>query len=153
MSGRQFASNSAFFIAACWPSSGTILLAIVRDDDVYRRLMTIPGVGPVVALSRPCGRANKRCFAARSRKFLSGRLCRPKRSGKKAPLLLSVGLPFPAAGLRYAMSDRKSQFIAICMFIGAELAEIKLLHDCVSPPDAGGRSLSSRWRIRATSSP
>ena len=29
------------------------------------------------------------------------------------------GLPFSAAGLRYAMSDRKSQFIAICMFIGA----------------------------------
>jgi hypothetical protein len=25
--------------------------AIVRDDDVCRRLMTIPGVGPVVALS------------------------------------------------------------------------------------------------------
>src|SRR5262249_61600120 len=29
------------------------------------------------------------------------------------------GSPFPAAGLRYAMSDRKSQFIAICMFVGA----------------------------------
>jgi transposase len=27
------------------------LLAIVRDDDVCRRLMTIPGVGPVVALN------------------------------------------------------------------------------------------------------
>ena len=27
------------------------LLAIVRDDDVCRRLMTIPGVGPVVALT------------------------------------------------------------------------------------------------------
>jgi transposase len=27
------------------------LLAIVRDDEVCRRLMTIPGVGPVVALS------------------------------------------------------------------------------------------------------
>jgi transposase len=27
------------------------LLAIVRNDDVYRRLMTIPGVGPVVALT------------------------------------------------------------------------------------------------------
>ena len=27
------------------------LLAIVRDDDVCRRLMTIPGIGPVVALS------------------------------------------------------------------------------------------------------
>jgi transposase len=25
------------------------LLAIVRDDDVCRRLMTVPGVGPVVA--------------------------------------------------------------------------------------------------------
>src|SRR6516225_9223086 len=29
------------------------LLAIVRDDDVCRRLMTIPGVGPVVALTYP----------------------------------------------------------------------------------------------------
>src|SRR5262245_65285467 len=27
------------------------LLAIVRDDDVCRRLMTIPGVGPVVGLT------------------------------------------------------------------------------------------------------
>ena len=27
------------------------LLAIVRDDDVCRRLMTTPGVGPVVALT------------------------------------------------------------------------------------------------------
>jgi transposase len=27
------------------------LLAIVRDEDVCRRLMTIPGVGPVVALT------------------------------------------------------------------------------------------------------
>src|SRR5471030_2796230 len=27
------------------------LLVIVRDDDVCRRLMTIPGVGPVVALT------------------------------------------------------------------------------------------------------
>jgi transposase len=27
------------------------LLAIVRDDDICRRLMTTPGVGPVVALT------------------------------------------------------------------------------------------------------
>jgi transposase len=27
------------------------LLAVVREDDVCRRLMTIPGVGPVVALT------------------------------------------------------------------------------------------------------
>jgi transposase len=27
------------------------LLAVVRDDDVWRRLMTVPGVGPVVALT------------------------------------------------------------------------------------------------------
>ena len=27
------------------------LLAIVRDDEVCRRLMTVPGVGPVVALT------------------------------------------------------------------------------------------------------
>ncbi len=27
------------------------LLAIVRDDDVCRRLMTVPGVGPVVGLT------------------------------------------------------------------------------------------------------
>jgi transposase len=27
------------------------LLTIVRDDDVCRRLMTVPGVGPVVALT------------------------------------------------------------------------------------------------------
>jgi transposase len=36
------------------------LLAIVRDDDVCRRLMTIPGVGPVVARDegpRPAARS------------------------------------------------------------------------------------------------
>src|SRR5437763_8227188 len=33
------------------------LLAIVRDDDVCRRLMTVPGVGPVVSLSRPSSQA------------------------------------------------------------------------------------------------
>ena len=27
------------------------LLAIVRDDEVCRRLMTVPGVGPVVSLT------------------------------------------------------------------------------------------------------
>jgi transposase len=27
------------------------VLAVVRDDEVCRRLMTIPGVGPVVALT------------------------------------------------------------------------------------------------------
>jgi transposase len=27
------------------------LLAVVRNDDVCRRLMTVPGVGPVVALT------------------------------------------------------------------------------------------------------
>jgi transposase len=27
------------------------LLAIVREDEVCRRLMTVPGVGPVVALT------------------------------------------------------------------------------------------------------
>ncbi len=32
------------------------LLAIVRDDDVCRRLMTVPGVGPAVALSLSCDR-------------------------------------------------------------------------------------------------
>jgi transposase len=34
------------------------LLAIVRDDDVCRRLMTVPGVGPVVALTY---RVTRRC--------------------------------------------------------------------------------------------
>ena len=27
------------------------VLAVVRDDEVCRRLMTVPGVGPVVALT------------------------------------------------------------------------------------------------------
>jgi transposase len=43
------------------------LLAIVRDDDVCRRLMTVPGVGPVVALTY---RATSTCplaFGAPSR--------------------------------------------------------------------------------------
>jgi transposase len=34
------------------------LLAIVRDDDVCRRLMTVPGVGPVVTLTY---RVTRRC--------------------------------------------------------------------------------------------
>src|SRR5262249_26334187 len=32
------------------------LLAIVRDDEVCRRLMTVPGVGPVVSGYRRCPR-------------------------------------------------------------------------------------------------
>ena len=36
------------------------LLAIVRDDDVCRRLMTIPGVGPVVALTYRASRSTCR---------------------------------------------------------------------------------------------
>jgi transposase len=36
----------------CWLNRCLLhLLAIVRDDEVCRRLMTIPGVGPVVALT------------------------------------------------------------------------------------------------------
>jgi transposase len=34
------------------------LLAVVRNDEVCRRLMTVPGVGPVVALTY---RAHRRC--------------------------------------------------------------------------------------------
>ena len=34
---------------SCPSSSG--VLAIVRDDSTCRRLMTVPGVGPVVALA------------------------------------------------------------------------------------------------------
>jgi transposase len=51
------------------------LLAIVRDDDVCRRLMTVPGVGPVVALTyrvtvdvparRRCTRCGSECAARR----------------------------------------------------------------------------------------
>ena len=40
------------------------LLAIVQDDDVCRRLMTIPGVGPVVALTYP---RHRRCAGALSK--------------------------------------------------------------------------------------
>jgi transposase len=40
------------------------LLAIVRDDEVCRRLMTVPGVGPVVALTDPKAFKTGREFAA-----------------------------------------------------------------------------------------
>src|SRR2546421_9263056 len=46
------------------------LLAILRDDDVCRRLMTTPGVGPAVALAyrptvdRPARFANSRAARA-----------------------------------------------------------------------------------------
>ena len=46
------------------------LLAIVRNDDVCRRLMTVPGVGPVVALTY---RATVECPHASET---------PKRSGR-----------------------------------------------------------------------
>jgi hypothetical protein len=42
LSGARFASSSVSCIVA--------VLAIVRSDDVCRRLMTTPGVGPVAAL-------------------------------------------------------------------------------------------------------
>ena len=37
LSGGRYANRSSSCIAVCWP--------IVRDDDVCRRLMTVPGVG------------------------------------------------------------------------------------------------------------
>ena len=43
-------SLSAGQCASSWPSSNAAA-GIVRDDDVCRRLMTAPGVGPVVALT------------------------------------------------------------------------------------------------------
>jgi transposase len=43
LSAGYFANRSAFLHRR--------LLAVVRDDDVCRRLMTVPGVGPVVALT------------------------------------------------------------------------------------------------------
>jgi transposase len=46
------------------------LLVIVRDDDVCRRLMTIPGVGPVVALTY---RATVECPFASENPSRSGR--------------------------------------------------------------------------------
>src|SRR5262249_57872115 len=53
-------------------------------------------------------------------RVLGGLVCAaPADRVKKYLSFVGRGSPFPAAGLRYAMSDRKSQFIAICMFIGA----------------------------------
>ena len=50
-----FWSNRCSLSGGCFASRLGILhrrlLAIVRDDDVCRRLMTVPGVGPVVALT------------------------------------------------------------------------------------------------------
>ena len=43
LSGRRFTNGSSSCIAVCWPLSGMI--------EVCRRLMTTPGVGPVVALT------------------------------------------------------------------------------------------------------
>ena len=37
------------------------LLAVVRDDEVCRRLMTTPGVGPLVALRSEERRVGKEC--------------------------------------------------------------------------------------------
>src|SRR5262245_51852236 len=46
----QASEGEAQHGAFCW--TGRVnLLAIVKDDEVCRRLMTIPGVGPVVALT------------------------------------------------------------------------------------------------------
>src|SRR5262249_25509786 len=42
LSGGRFANRSSSCIAVCWP---------LRDDEVCRRLMTTPSVGPVVALT------------------------------------------------------------------------------------------------------
>jgi transposase len=63
------------------------LLAIVRDDEVCRRLMTIPGVGPVVALTYratvdvPARFRNSRAvgavFGLTPARYQSGELSRP----------------------------------------------------------------------------
>jgi Transposase IS116/IS110/IS902 family len=51
---RELVENWALFRdARRWRSRrrGCAALAVVRDDEVCRRLMTVPGVGPVVALT------------------------------------------------------------------------------------------------------
>jgi Transposase IS116/IS110/IS902 family len=57
---EQFLARWLCWSSRCLPSGGTSqqfvilhrrLLAIVRDDEVCGRLMTTPGVGPVVALT------------------------------------------------------------------------------------------------------
>jgi hypothetical protein len=62
------------------------LLAIVRDDEVCRRLMTTPGVGPVVAPRQPClatTRAREaRCADSRSRFHFLVSAARPERDAE-----------------------------------------------------------------------
>jgi transposase len=65
------------------------LLAIVRDDDLCRRLMTVPGVGPVVALTYPAtvdvparfrnSKAVEAVFGLIPAKYQSGRTTEPAR--------------------------------------------------------------------------
>jgi hypothetical protein len=53
------------------------LLAVVRNDDVCRRLKTIPGVGPVVALTYRVTSRRYRCDSATARAMYSSVLRAP----------------------------------------------------------------------------
>jgi transposase len=75
------------------------LLAIVRDDAVCRRLMTTPGVGPVVALTfsaprdgTPRFRKNKAVFGLTCSKYQSGEIDRSGRISRCGDEMMRVML-------------------------------------------------------------
>jgi transposase len=102
------------------------LLAIVRDDEVCRRLMTIPGVGPVVALTYratvdvPARFRNSRAvgavFGLTPARYQSGELSRPGTISRCGDELMRVML-YEAAQIMLVRTTKWSWLKAWAMKI------------------------------------
>jgi transposase len=83
-----------------------VLLQVVQHDAVCRRLMTVPGVGPVAALSFKVGVDDPRRFA-RSRTVGAHFGLTPRRSTKRLAARLTTGRLFHARRFTLAGCRKK----------------------------------------------
>jgi transposase len=115
------------------------LLAVVREDEVARRLMTVPGVGPVVALTFKAGvddpgrfarsRAVGAHFGLVPRKRQSGEVDRTGRISKVGDATVRTAL-FEAANVMLSRTVRVSALKAGALRVaarqGAKKAKVAL---------------------------
>jgi hypothetical protein len=154
------------------------LLAIARGDEVCRRLMTVPGVGPVVAptfkagVDDPARFARSRAVGARfglvPRKHQSGEVDRTGRISKVGDATVRTAL-FEAANVMLSRTVRASALKAWALRVaagrGGKRAKVALarklavvLHRSTAPPstgqrhelppEEGGGGAGSRLRVR-----
>jgi transposase len=102
------------------------LLAIVRDDEVCRRLMTIPGVGPVVALTYRAtvdvparfrkSKAVGAVFGLTCSKYQSGEIDRTGRISRCGDEMMRVMLYEAARGSRPGRQNYDSRSATSVMY-------------------------------------